>query len=155
MAAAAVGNGAMHLFTPRKGIIAHREAGDFLQTYVGLNRPAAWFAAIDFTDAAAATSPITAYEAVLFPWARQPSRTRAGPWTSALASAHPSASSTSSPVRSAESMRETRGPDPHRRRPRSDARRRSGVWGNDRCADRAQPDASDKQVGTGRNLVRR
>ena len=53
--AEAVGGGAMYALTPGKGIVAHREAGDILHTYVELNRPAEWIADIDFTDAAAAT----------------------------------------------------------------------------------------------------
>jgi 2-polyprenyl-6-methoxyphenol hydroxylase-like FAD-dependent oxidoreductase len=54
-AAEAVGGGAMYALTPGKGIVAHREAGNILHTYVELNRPAEWIAGIDFTDAAAAT----------------------------------------------------------------------------------------------------
>jgi len=45
---------------PGKGIVAHREPGDILHTYVELNRPAEWIAGIDFTDAAAATSRVAA-----------------------------------------------------------------------------------------------
>jgi 2-polyprenyl-6-methoxyphenol hydroxylase-like FAD-dependent oxidoreductase len=56
----AVGAGAMYALTPGKGIIAHREAGNILHTYVELNRPAEWIAAIDFTDAAAATARVAA-----------------------------------------------------------------------------------------------
>ncbi|MFD5539291.1 FAD-dependent oxidoreductase [Streptomyces sp. NPDC127079] len=52
-AAETVGDGAMHALAPGKGIIAHREAGNILHTYVELNRSAEWIAAIDFTDAAA------------------------------------------------------------------------------------------------------
>ncbi len=59
-AAGAVGSGAMYALTPGKGIVAHREAGDILHTYVELNRPAAWVAAIDFTDAAAAAALVAA-----------------------------------------------------------------------------------------------
>ena len=59
-AAAAVGSGAMYALTPGKGIVAHREAGDILHTYVELNRPAEWIAGIDFTDAAAATARVAA-----------------------------------------------------------------------------------------------
>ncbi len=59
-AAAAVGDGAMYALTPGKGVIAHREAGNVLHTYVGLKRPAAWFAGIDFTDAAAVTTRVAA-----------------------------------------------------------------------------------------------
>ena len=39
---------------------AHREPGGTLHTYVELNRPAAWFAGIDFGDAAAATARVAA-----------------------------------------------------------------------------------------------
>jgi 2-polyprenyl-6-methoxyphenol hydroxylase-like FAD-dependent oxidoreductase len=59
-AAQAVGGGAMYALTPGKGIVAHREAGDILHTYVELSRPAEWIAGIDFTDAAAATARIAA-----------------------------------------------------------------------------------------------
>jgi 2-polyprenyl-6-methoxyphenol hydroxylase-like FAD-dependent oxidoreductase len=51
--AAAVGGGAMYALTPGKGIVAHREAGDILHTYVELTRPLEWITGIDFTDAAA------------------------------------------------------------------------------------------------------
>jgi 2-polyprenyl-6-methoxyphenol hydroxylase-like FAD-dependent oxidoreductase len=59
-AAEAVGGGALYALTPGKGIVAHREAGDILHTYVELNRPAEWIAGIDFTDAAAATARVAA-----------------------------------------------------------------------------------------------
>ncbi len=58
--AAAVGSGAMYALTPGKGIVAHREAGSVLHTYVELNRPAEWIAGIDFTDATAATTRVAA-----------------------------------------------------------------------------------------------
>jgi len=58
--AAAVGAGAMYALTPGKGIVAHREAGNILHTYVELTRPAEWIAGIDFTDAAAATARVAA-----------------------------------------------------------------------------------------------
>jgi 2-polyprenyl-6-methoxyphenol hydroxylase-like FAD-dependent oxidoreductase len=58
--AEAVGGGAMYALTPGKGIVAHREAGNILHTYVQLNRPAKWVAGIDFTDAAAATARVAA-----------------------------------------------------------------------------------------------
>ncbi|MFC8448726.1 FAD-dependent oxidoreductase [Kitasatospora sp. NPDC057223] len=58
--AAAVGQGAMYALTPGKGIVAHREAGGILHTYVELNRSAEWIAGIDFTDAAAASTRIAA-----------------------------------------------------------------------------------------------
>jgi 2-polyprenyl-6-methoxyphenol hydroxylase-like FAD-dependent oxidoreductase len=59
-AAEAVGGGAMYALTPGKGIVAHREAGNILHTYVQLNRSAEWVARIDFTDAAAATVRVAA-----------------------------------------------------------------------------------------------
>jgi 2-polyprenyl-6-methoxyphenol hydroxylase-like FAD-dependent oxidoreductase len=59
-AAEAVGGGAMFALAPGKGIVAHREAGDILHTYVELNRPAEWMADIDFTDATAATARVAA-----------------------------------------------------------------------------------------------
>jgi 2-polyprenyl-6-methoxyphenol hydroxylase-like FAD-dependent oxidoreductase len=55
-----VGGGAMAALTPGKGIVAHREAGDILHTYVELMCPAEWVAGIDFTDAAAATAAVAA-----------------------------------------------------------------------------------------------
>jgi 2-polyprenyl-6-methoxyphenol hydroxylase-like FAD-dependent oxidoreductase len=58
--AEAVGAGAMYALTPGKGIVAHREAGNVLHTYVELNRSAEWIADIDFTDAAAATARVAA-----------------------------------------------------------------------------------------------
>ncbi|MET7386083.1 NAD(P)/FAD-dependent oxidoreductase [Streptomyces sp. NPDC005529] len=58
--AEAVGVGAMYALTPGKGIVAHREAGNVLHTYVELNRPAEWIAGIDFTDAVAATARVAA-----------------------------------------------------------------------------------------------
>src|SRR6478735_8146747 len=47
----AVGGGAMYALTPQKGIVAHREAGNIIHTYVELNRPAEWVDSIDFTAA--------------------------------------------------------------------------------------------------------
>jgi 2-polyprenyl-6-methoxyphenol hydroxylase-like FAD-dependent oxidoreductase len=58
--AKAVGGGAMYALTPGKGIVAHREAGDILHTYVELNRPAEWVASIDSTDATAAITRVAA-----------------------------------------------------------------------------------------------
>lgn len=58
--AEAVGVGAMYALTPGKGIVAHREAGNVLHTYVELNRPAEWIADIDFTDTAAAAARVAA-----------------------------------------------------------------------------------------------
>jgi 2-polyprenyl-6-methoxyphenol hydroxylase-like FAD-dependent oxidoreductase len=58
--AEAVGGGAIYALAPGKGIVAHREAGNILHTYVELNRPAEWIAGIDFTDATAATARVAA-----------------------------------------------------------------------------------------------
>jgi 2-polyprenyl-6-methoxyphenol hydroxylase-like FAD-dependent oxidoreductase len=55
-AAKAVGGGAMFALVPGKGILAHRESGGALHTYVALARPQEWFDAVDFTDAAAAAA---------------------------------------------------------------------------------------------------
>ena len=57
-AATAVGDGALLANVPGRGIQAHRESGDTLHTYVALSKSQDWFAAIDFTDAAAATARI-------------------------------------------------------------------------------------------------
>lgn len=58
--AEAVGEGAMYALTPGKGIVAHREAGDIIHTYVELNRSAEWAGAIDFGDADAARARVAA-----------------------------------------------------------------------------------------------
>lgn len=58
--AEAVGEGAMYAPTPGKGIVAHREAGDIIHTYVELNRSAEWAGAIDFGDADAARARVAA-----------------------------------------------------------------------------------------------
>jgi 2-polyprenyl-6-methoxyphenol hydroxylase-like FAD-dependent oxidoreductase len=55
-----VGNGAMYALTPGQGIVAHREAGNILHTYVELNRSAEWVAGIDFADATAAAARVAA-----------------------------------------------------------------------------------------------
>jgi hypothetical protein len=39
-------------------MVAHREAGDVLYTYVQLSRPAEWVQSIDFSDASAAKARI-------------------------------------------------------------------------------------------------
>jgi 2-polyprenyl-6-methoxyphenol hydroxylase-like FAD-dependent oxidoreductase len=59
-AAAAVGGGGMAALRPGRGIVAHREAGGVLHTYVELNRPAEWVAAIDAADAATARQRVAA-----------------------------------------------------------------------------------------------
>jgi 2-polyprenyl-6-methoxyphenol hydroxylase-like FAD-dependent oxidoreductase len=56
--AKAVGSGAMLALAPGKGIQAHRESGGTLHTYVALSAALDWFAGIDFTDRAAATTRI-------------------------------------------------------------------------------------------------
>jgi 2-polyprenyl-6-methoxyphenol hydroxylase-like FAD-dependent oxidoreductase len=53
-----VPGGAMLALAPGKGIQAHRERGGTLHTYMALTKPQDWFAAIDFTDSAAATARI-------------------------------------------------------------------------------------------------
>ena len=58
--AAAVGGGAMCALTPGQGIVAHREAGDILHTYVELSRSAEWVAGIDFGDPTAARAAVAA-----------------------------------------------------------------------------------------------
>jgi len=59
-AAQAVGSGAMFALSPGQGIIAHREAGGVIHTYVELARPAEWVAGIDFSDAARAAARVAA-----------------------------------------------------------------------------------------------
>jgi 2-polyprenyl-6-methoxyphenol hydroxylase-like FAD-dependent oxidoreductase len=56
--AKAVGGGSMGAPACGKAIMAHREAGDTLHTYVMLTRPEEWFAGIDFSDSAAAARRI-------------------------------------------------------------------------------------------------
>ncbi|ROP35260.1 FAD-dependent oxidoreductase [Saccharothrix texasensis] len=58
--AKAVGDGAMYALVPGKGILAHREAGGVLHTYVALTKPREWLDGIDFTDTAAATARVAA-----------------------------------------------------------------------------------------------
>ena len=58
--AKAVGGGALFSVEPGKGILAHRESGGNLHTYVILAKPQDWFAGIDFTDTAAAATRIVA-----------------------------------------------------------------------------------------------
>ncbi|MFG2873823.1 FAD-dependent oxidoreductase [Streptomyces sp. NPDC048337] len=57
-AAKAVGGGMLIAPSPGREIFAHRESGDTLHAYVALTRPQDWFAAIDFTDAAATAARI-------------------------------------------------------------------------------------------------
>lgn len=58
--AAVAGGGMLFAPAPGQGIACHREAGGVLHAYVQLRRSAAWIAAIDFTDAAAATARLAA-----------------------------------------------------------------------------------------------
>ncbi len=59
-AARVVGAGAMLALAPGQGILAHREAGGVLHTYVAVTRPQDWLSGIDFTDAAAARAAVAA-----------------------------------------------------------------------------------------------
>ncbi|MGG4343276.1 FAD-dependent oxidoreductase [Paenibacillus lautus] len=59
-AAKTVGGGSCYAFVQGKGILAHREAGDIIHTYIALNRTAEWIASIDSTDATATTARIAA-----------------------------------------------------------------------------------------------
>ncbi|MEU8231408.1 NAD(P)/FAD-dependent oxidoreductase [Actinoplanes sp. NPDC048967] len=56
--AKAVGRGAMYALAPGQGLLAHRERGGTLHSYVFVTEPQSWFAAIDFTDAAGAAARI-------------------------------------------------------------------------------------------------
>ncbi|WP_328491846.1 FAD-dependent monooxygenase [Streptomyces sp. NBC_00414] len=58
-AAKAVGGGSLFALTPGKGILAHRESGGTLHTYVMLTRSQEWFAGIDFTDSAATVARVS------------------------------------------------------------------------------------------------
>ncbi|GAA3721530.1 NAD(P)/FAD-dependent oxidoreductase [Streptomyces tremellae] len=53
-----VGGGSMVAPSPGKEIFAHREKGGTLHAYAALSRPQEWFAAIDFSDAAASTARV-------------------------------------------------------------------------------------------------
>ncbi|MFH9548418.1 FAD-dependent oxidoreductase [Streptomyces sp. NPDC051445] len=56
--AKAVGGGALFALLPGRGLLAHRESGGTLHTYVMLTASRAWFSGIDFTDSTAATTRI-------------------------------------------------------------------------------------------------
>lgn len=58
-AAKLVGRGALYALAPDKGIVAHREPGGVLHSYVALTRPKDWFLAIDFDDPDAAKARVS------------------------------------------------------------------------------------------------
>lgn len=58
--AAAVGSGAMFALTPGRGIVAHREAGDVIHTYVELTHSVEWIAGLEFDDPVAARMRLAA-----------------------------------------------------------------------------------------------
>ena len=57
-AAQAVGGGALFALAPGQGILAHREPGAVLHTYVALIKPEDWLAGIDFGNAPAARARV-------------------------------------------------------------------------------------------------
>jgi 2-polyprenyl-6-methoxyphenol hydroxylase-like FAD-dependent oxidoreductase len=59
-AAAAVGDGALFAVAPGQGLLAHREPGGVLHTYVALSKPQEWMAGIDPTSPAAVTAQVAA-----------------------------------------------------------------------------------------------
>jgi 2-polyprenyl-6-methoxyphenol hydroxylase-like FAD-dependent oxidoreductase len=56
--AEAIGSGTLMAVEPGRGILAHRYGNGTLQTYVALNKPEAWFDAIDFTKPSSALERI-------------------------------------------------------------------------------------------------
>ena len=59
-AAGAVGGGALFAVAPGQGLLAHREPGGVLHTYVALSKPQEWIADIDFASPGAATAQVAA-----------------------------------------------------------------------------------------------
>jgi 2-polyprenyl-6-methoxyphenol hydroxylase-like FAD-dependent oxidoreductase len=59
-AAAAVGGGALFAVAPGKGLLAHREPGGVLHTYVALSKPPQWRDGIDVGSPATATARVEA-----------------------------------------------------------------------------------------------
>jgi 2-polyprenyl-6-methoxyphenol hydroxylase-like FAD-dependent oxidoreductase len=58
--AAAVGAGSLFALAPGKGLLAHREAGGTLHTYVQLKKPPDWLAGTDVADGAAVSARVAA-----------------------------------------------------------------------------------------------
>jgi len=58
--ARAVGGGALYVLTPRKSLVAHREANSVLHTYVVLTKPQEWIRGVDFADPRAAKARVAA-----------------------------------------------------------------------------------------------
>lgn len=55
-----VGGGALFALAPGRGIVAHREPGGVLHTYVALTKPLHWFAGLAFSDRPAAMARVAA-----------------------------------------------------------------------------------------------
>jgi 2-polyprenyl-6-methoxyphenol hydroxylase-like FAD-dependent oxidoreductase len=58
--AATVGDGALYCVQPGRALLAHREPGNVVHTYVILHRPLDWFDAIDVSDARSSRARIAA-----------------------------------------------------------------------------------------------
>ena len=58
--AAAVGAGSLFALAPGKGLLAHRETGGTLHTYVQLKKPADWLADIDVANGASVSARVAA-----------------------------------------------------------------------------------------------